>query len=109
MLLECAATGSFADTFPLLRLYELRSSLVHGSEIGICGDAHYRFLLGNILRLLRMQAEYLNEHPEINTFAKFVKAVETPELLIVALRWFEPLGDEADVLIAEVKHRLPPS
>jgi hypothetical protein len=109
MLLQCAATGGFSDTFPLLRLYELRSSLVHGSEIGICGDAHYRFLVGDILRLLQMQAEFLNGHPEITTFAKFVKAVETPEFLAVALRWFEPLGDDAADLIAEVKRRLPPA
>ena len=106
MLLQCAAEGRFTDTFPLLKLYELRSYLVHGTEIGICGDAHYRFLLNNLTRLLVMQAEFLNDRPEITTFKKFKRTIETPDMLSIALRWFEPLGDDAKNLLEEIRSRL---
>ena len=103
MLLQSAATGGFTDTFPLLRLYELRSSLVHGSAIGICGDAHYRFLVGDLLRLLEVEVKFLSEHPEIKAFRTFKKAIQTEELLEAARGWFFPFGEYSKDILAEIR------
>lgn len=105
MLLQGVTTGGFTNTFPLLKLYELRSSLVHGTEVGICGDSECRVLRSNLVRLLVIQAEFMNSRPEITSFAKFISAIETTDMLHMANRWFEQFGDHARVLLEEIRSR----
>ena len=103
MLLQGASIGGFTDTFPLLRLYQFRSSLVHGSELGLCSEAHYFYLQSEVSRLMTMYVEFLAAHPDIRSFKELAASIEKPEWLTFAEQWFGKFGKDSKDLKREIQ------
>ena len=107
MLLQCTLEGRFQDTLPILRLYEIRSKIVHGSGINLCGEGQYTHLLGFAGRLVMQAAELSDRNPSVKRFDDFRKTIELEEMLGVAIRWFTRYGKEGQNVVDEAKKRLP--
>jgi hypothetical protein len=106
MLLQCALDGRFTDTFRLLQLYELRSQIVHGSDIDLCGEGQYTYLFDTTTRLVMQAVDLVNRDPAIRSFKHFRNAIESKDLLEVAMRWFNRYGRHGQPIVAQANKLL---
>ena len=94
MLLSMALGDGFPSPRELYHLYELRSRVVHGAALGVCGESDYRRLrwraqetVLNIIRLTHMQ-ETITRPSRLITF------LESGEWMERAVRWLEDWRDK---------------
>jgi hypothetical protein len=106
ILLQCAVDGRFADTFPLLGLYELRSRVVHGSDVGVIGEGQYTYLFDTATRLVMQAVQLVNRNPAITSFRHFRNVLESADMLDVAVRWFQRYGKDGQTIVDEAKKLL---
>jgi len=73
----------------ILQLYELRSKIVHGSDLNVSRYLHYWQLLVMCLEALKLIINHAKRNPQIQTLEDLIKTVETKEKLENFLNYFE--------------------
>lgn len=77
------------DPGGVLRLYQLRSDIVHEGALGVANWRNYWDLLTLCFLVFNSLVSFSKSHPHIQTFLELVKTLETPEKLRDFLHLFE--------------------
>ena len=101
MLVAIALDISFPHPGAIYKLYDLRSQVVHGAALGVCGKKDYLTLqlvaketIWNIIALNSTQAP-------INRPSLLIQLLESPERIEEAISWLEQWGDDATMTVAK--------
>jgi hypothetical protein len=89
ILLPAALGEAFLDPIPVYHLYELRSKIVHGSELRVCGEREYAHLRWITTTMVIHFVKLLARNTSITTHPKVIAAIETPDLFSQAIAWLE--------------------
>lgn len=76
MLLARLLQRPFAQPGQVLRLYELRSLVVHGSDLRVCTERDYRTLRRIAEATLTNVADLLSDHSEIDRMSRLIAVLE---------------------------------
>ena len=104
ILLPQALGQPFFDPFLLYWLYELRSEIVHGSELRVCGQRQSADLLWIATKTAAQFADLIRRDSSIATHNKLIAAIERPDLLTQAIAWLEPYPGAVPRSIAKFAH-----
>ncbi len=89
MLAPSVIGEGFDHPVNLLSLYELRSRVIHGSEIRMCSDRQYMHLRSVAISTLVSVIKLVHQDRSLTTLTKLINAIETPDLLAHAIEWLE--------------------
>ncbi len=95
MLLSTATEGGFTNPFELLRLYALRSKIIHGSDIRVCSRRDYDHLRWIATTVLRQYATFVRD-TGVRSYGKFIAALETHDDLANTICWLVSRGVRPD-------------
>lgn len=86
MLLPSAIDQGFGDPREIVRVYDIRSRIVHGSRYGIANDRHHQVLLSACKYQLSCMLQLLNDRT-IRDFGDVRRIIENEQALRAAAAW----------------------
>lgn len=89
MLLPTCLGGGFLDPTMAFRLYDVRSQIIHGSDVRISGDQHSGYLHALAIRVLSDVVRLLQTDSSLTKQSKIISHMESPERLRDAISWLE--------------------
>lgn len=92
-LLEAHFEGAISHPGELLWIYELRSSVVHGSNIDIASSAEYSTMLGNARDTLRNFINYSVDN-KITKQSDLIHRIENSDMADTLLTWLQGFADK---------------
>lgn len=101
MLLPSALGEGFFSPFEAYELYELRSRVIHGSGLRVCGRRDYAHLLSLAVVMVSLFVDLVTQDKSITTPAKLISAIEAPDLLSQAISWLERIKNRSSREIAK--------
>ena len=101
MLLAMALDKRFPHPRDLLGLYELRSQVVHGAALGVCGESDYRGLRWRAEDAILNIIELNSTQGPIARPSHLIKLLESPERLEKAMCWLERWPGEDTKAVAD--------
>jgi len=108
MLLPSALGEGFFSPIEAYELYELRSRVIHGSDLRACGRRDYWHLLSLAVVMVGLFVDLVSQDKSITTPAKLISAIEAPDLLSQAISWLERIKSRSSRDIANfARARLP--
>jgi hypothetical protein len=103
VLLESLAGHSFVHPSQLLWIYNLRSSVVHGSEVGVVTRAEYRTMLHAARRTLKNYVDFVTDKG-LRKYSELVKSIETSGDAGQMSEWLG--GQAGDTAVRDLKQAL---
>ena len=109
VLLESLAGHSFVHPSQLLWIYNLRSSVVHGSQVGVATKSEYRTMVRAARRTLKNYVDFVTGRG-LRRYSELVKSIETSDDARRMSEWLAAqAGEEArhlkEVLDGEIARR----
>jgi hypothetical protein len=101
MLLPSALGEGFFQPFEIYDLYKLRSEVIHGSKLRVCGQRDYSSLLWRSTVIVSHFADFVIRDRSITSAARLIAAIERPELLSQAIVWLGGVECAASTKIVE--------
>ena len=93
MLLSIAIEEPFPYPKDAYRLYDLRSKVVHGGELGACGENDYLLLRLIAQKVVLYAITFIDLQGEINQPSQLIKRLESRERMEKAIAWLEGCQD----------------
>ncbi|KAF5432017.1 hypothetical protein C5S39_04550 [Candidatus Methanophagaceae archaeon] len=100
LLLNFHVEKPFTDPVKVLLIYELRSKIVHGSEMGIASHHEYLIMKHVAIETLRYSLEIVRKEG-LRKHDKFIKAIESYNEREKVLDWLEEQGDKKSLKIRD--------
>ena len=101
MLLSVALDRPFTDPQEVYILYELRSRIVHGADLGVCGENDYIKLRSLAERVLMGVLELYEVSGPFRRPIELIRCLEDRERLEQALAWLDNWQDAATKAVAK--------
>ena len=96
MLLAIALDITFPHPSAISNLYDLRSQVVHGAALGVCGEKDYLTLKLLAKETVLNILTFVNNTQEpISRPSSLIKLLESPERMEEAVNWLERWEDDA--------------
>lgn len=99
MLLAVAIDKGFNHPRFPYDVYERRSSIVHGSDLNLCGDTEYIQLRRLAIDTLLHAVEFIAANPSVTKPSAMIMALETPERLGEALQFLRAFDDRDTTMV----------
>lgn len=103
VLLESLRGSSFEHPAQLLWIYTLRSSVIHGSGVGIVTKTEYRTMVHAARRTLKNYVDYVDDN-NFRRYSDLIKHIETSGEAMQLSEWLG--GHPADENVRELKEAL---
>ena len=98
LLLNAHVKRPFIHPAKVLGIYELRSDIIHGSQIGIASDHDYCTMRYAAIETLRHSLEVIHKF-SLNDHENFIKTIKSYKESKKILDWLEELGDKGSLEI----------
>jgi hypothetical protein len=98
LLLNAHVKKPFIHPAKVLRIYELRSEIIHGSQIGIASDQDYSTMRYAAIETLRHSLKVIHKF-SLKDPKNFIKTIKSYNESKTILDWLEELGDEGSLEI----------
>ncbi|MEM3449418.1 MAG: HEPN domain-containing protein [Nitrososphaerota archaeon] len=98
LLLNSYLDKPFINPVRVLYVYELRSQIVHGGEVGIASKSDYYTMRRVVIDTLIKSIEFIRING-LKNYEEFIKALETPQHISQVLNWLQKQGDKLSIKI----------
>lgn len=100
LLLNSYLDKPFINPVRVLYVYELRSQIVHGGEVGIASKSDYYTMRRVVIDTLIKSIEFIRING-LKNYEEFIKALETPQHISQVSDWLQKQGDKLSLKIKQ--------